>query len=104
MTTHHKIAAILRFGAGAALLALGSAAFMGSSAEAAGPTAYCSASGPGFRQLASITVSDRDPGTCIRIKLGMAAPPGTPDCWTAVRMNGLSCINALGQPNIVDLN
>jgi hypothetical protein len=94
MTNHRKFAQAVRLGVGAALLA--SAALMSGSASA--QTALCSASGLGGRQLAYVSVSPRDPSVCVRVKLGTPAPPGTPDCWSAARNFGFTCIN------IVDLN
>jgi hypothetical protein len=101
--TCSMIAKAVRLGIGVAILALAAVALTGGSAEAFGPSVTCSASGTGGRQMAMVVVSDRDPGVCIRIKLGSLAPQGTPDCWTAVRINGLSCLDASGNPNIIDL-
>ncbi|MDI1475224.1 hypothetical protein [Polyangium sp. y55x31] len=56
----------------------------------------CSASGRPGRQISFISVSDRDPGVCVRTKLGEPAPLGMPDCWK-VR-------DKLGCRGIVDLN
>jgi hypothetical protein len=58
--------------------------------------AICSASGLGQRQEAFISVSDRDPNVCIRVKLDIPVAPGVPSCW---QVRG-----ALGCTHIVDLN
>lgn len=58
--------------------------------------ALCSASGLGQRQEAFISVSERDPNVCIRVKLGTPVAPGVSNCW---QVRG-----ALGCAHIVDLN
>lgn len=100
MTTQRKITMALRFGISATLLS--AAVFMSGWANA-GQTVTCSASGAGFRQYATVTVSDRDPSVCVRVKHGMPTSPGVPDCWQAVINYGLSCVDIYGRPNIVDL-
>lgn len=89
----------LRFGLGAALLAAAAI----TSASASAQTVLCSASSQYGRQLARLSVSGRDPSTCIREFLGIPADPSVPDCWTAAKINGLTCVLPTGAVNIVDL-
>lgn len=99
MTKQRKLAQVLRFGLGAAILA--SAAFTSGSVQAQ-TAVICSAGGS--RELARLSVSRRDSSICIRQFLGVPVPPNTPSCWEAARDNNLSCVDpATGRVTIVDL-
>jgi len=87
---------------GAAILAASAFVSMAANANQA---VSCSASGEfGGRQAATVYVSPRDPSVCIRFKLGGPSLLSAPDCWTAVRIYNLPCIDETGRPNIVDAN
>jgi len=98
MTKQHKLALMIRFGLGAAILAAAAV----SSGSTCPQSVICSASGDFGRQAARVSVSGRDPTVCIREFLGGSAQ-GLPSCWEAVRINDLPCVDRDGTPNIVDL-
>lgn len=116
MTIRRQMTKALEYGLTTAILVAG--AFVSTSANATthpsnGPvvnfppddesyedTALCSASdsrSPTGRQYAIVRPSTRDPGYCLRFKLGGRADNSIPDCWKIARA-------VLDCSEIVDVN